>query len=101
MSMNPLQVFELKIILDASERCVYVYIEEGFVGLILKQIYYLVQILNCDVNDVTIRTLYIEKIHCVLRHQFTDSENYGVVVQRLGSLSVKSTVSKLITLMCI
>ena len=49
-TINHEQRFDLKIILNATKRCVY-YLGVGFVGFILKQI----KFVRCDMNDVTIR----------------------------------------------
>ena len=59
---------------------------------------------QCDINEVTIpHALCIEKKYCVLLISFREgdmeSENHSVVIWSIGSLSVKSIVSRLITLM--
>ena len=59
---------------------------------------------RCDMNDVTIpHALCIEKTLCttssVSERGDMDSENHSVVIRSIGSHSVKSTVSKLISLM--
>ena len=41
--------------------------------------------------------VYREK-HCVLRHKFQRGVNHSVVIRSIGSHSVKSTISRLITL---
>ena len=77
----------------------------GFVGFILKQIKYFVQILY---DAIWTTSQYV--MHCVLRKTLCttlsvsergdmDSENHSVVIWSMGSQSVKSTVLRLITMM--
>ena len=72
----------------------------GFVGFILKQIKYFVHILY----DVTIPHAFVlRKTLCttswVSERGDMDSENHSVVIRSIASHSVKSTVSRLRSLM--
>ena len=65
-TINHERVVELKIILNASERWVYV-LEQDFESYIILH----TDLAQCNMIDITIlHVLCIEKENCVLRHQF-------------------------------
>ena len=94
-TINHERVLELKFILNASERWVYV-LEQDFESYTVHD----TDLAQCNMLDVTIlHVLCIEKKRCVLRHQFLRWVIWILVIQSIRSHSVKSTASRLIKMM--